>query len=109
MEINLKTTKLKNINCYKFTETDATNPFKDDETSVYEFLKSKYNKNFSFGIENIKRHGVYKLLGWCLDLRPYLKKFYVKQYDHIEDVYARTKTDIYKSTFGKIQNIVEVE
>ena len=93
--------KVNDLQIYKFTNTNSKKP-EFNKITAREFLKSKYNKNFCFGIENLKQYGVYKIMGWIIDFKPVMKKFIVKQYDSLFEAYAYNKTDLRNSIFGKI-------
>ena len=91
---------------YKFTTTNAEKPIYKE--SAREFLKSKYNKSFMFGIDNLKQYGVYKIMGWIIDFKPILKKFIIKQDNYLYECYAFNKTDLRNSIFGRIEYIKEL-
>jgi len=101
-----KDIKVNELDMWKFTQTDAKKP--NYPEMARDFLKSKYNKNFVFGIENLKQYGVYKILGWIIDFRPILKKFIVKQDNYLYECYAFNKTDLRNSIFGRIEYIKEI-
>lgn len=100
------TKKVNDLPIYKFTTTTAKKPIY--EGTAREFLKGKYNKNFMFGLDNLKNYGVYKIMGWIVDFRPILKKFIVKQYGSLYEAYAFNKTDLRNSIFGRIEYIKEI-
>ena len=72
-----------------------------------QFLASKYQRGYIFGLDNLKRYGSYKLHGWNFNFRPVMKKFLVKQHGYWEEVWARNKTAIRNSTYGRIEAIQE--
>lgn len=74
-----------------------------------EFLKEKFNSPHSFGIDNLMRFGVFKLMGYKYDFRSYLKKYLYKQYGNWIEVYAPNKTYLRKAVYGKIDKIVELK
>ena len=53
--------------------------------------------------------GIYKLMGYRYDLRPFLKLFLYKQYGSWSEGYAPNKTTLRKSVYGRIDRIVEIE
>ena len=101
-----KNIKVSELDVYKFTTTDAKKPIYTE--TARDFLKSKYNKSFMFGLDNLKRYGVYKIMGWIIDFKPIMEKFIVKQYDSLYECYAFNKTDLRNSIFGKIEYIKQI-
>ena len=73
-----------------------------------QFLKDKYQRGLIFGLEHLKKSGIYKEAGWIFDFKPYLKKFIVEQYGCLEKEYAPNKTAIRNSTYGVIDAIYEI-
>ena len=57
---------------------------------------------------NILSYGCFKGMGYKFNLRPFLKKFLVKQYGSWQEYYAYNKTNLRKSIYGKIDQIVEI-
>jgi hypothetical protein len=98
------------MNYYKFssTATENTPDILQGKTEV-EFLKSKYQKGFAFGLDNLHKYGCYKISGWAFDFRDVLRKFVVKQYDNWQEYYAPNKTMLRQSLYGNIQKIVEIK
>jgi len=101
-----KDIKVNDLDMWKFTQTDSIKP--DYPEKARDFLKSKYNRNFMFGIENLKQSGVFKIMGWIIDFRPILNKFIVKQHGYLYECYAFNKTDLRNSIFGKIEYIKQI-
>jgi len=96
------------LTAYKFSNTAiSTQPNILNGKTPLEFLKDKYTQKFSFGIDNLKRSGVYKIHGWCFDFKPFLKRYYVEQHGMIHIEYAVNKTAIRTSTYGVIDKICE--
>jgi len=91
---------------YKFSENaqGETPTIKNPE----KFLSEKYADKFSFGIHNLSRQGVFQLLGWEYNFRPFLKKYVVKQYNNWQEYYAPNKTLLRKILSGRIEKIVEI-
>jgi hypothetical protein len=56
------------------------------------------------------RDGVYRLMGWAYDFRPYMHKYVVKTQYYLEECYALNKTEARESFkgLGKVIYIVEV-
>ena len=71
-------------------------------------LNSIFNGSCHSQLDNIKRSGYSKILGYQYNLKPYLKKYVYKQYNSWYEAYAPNKTLLRKSTFGKIDKIIEV-
>lgn len=99
----------KTLSAYAFSTT-ACNSKPDilNGKSINDFLKEKFDKGCISGQENLKKYGVYRILGWEFNFRPYLKRFIVKQYDQWSECYAPNKTALRKCTNGKIQEIYEI-
>ncbi len=56
---------------------------------------------------NIINSGVYKLMGYAYDFRPFLKQYVYKQYGQWHEAYAINKTYLRKITYGIIDKIIE--
>ncbi len=97
------------VQYYKFS-TAATDTPPDilNGKSPEQFLKDKYTRGCIFGLDHLKNSGFYKYMGWSFNFTPFLKKFLVKQYDHWQECYAINKAALRKSTYGTIQQIVEI-
>lgn len=65
------------------------------------------NKNHSF-LYYLKQYGYIKNMGYLYEAKDYLKKYIVKQYGEWNEFYAPNKTLLRKSTFGKIDKIIEI-
>jgi len=96
---------------YKFTPKNFDVDIKDQIkiNNPEDFLIKLYSNKFNFGCCEVYTTGVYKLLGWAYDLRPYLKKYIVKQYDYIQEYFAPNKTILRKCLRGKIVYIQELQ
>jgi len=105
-QINKKI-KVDELPTYKFTTTDTEKP--SYKENARDFKKSKYNRSFSFGIDNLKQFGQFKIMGWIIDFKPIIKKFIIKQYDSLFECYAYNKTDLRNSIFGRIEYIQELK
>ena len=101
-----KNISVSELDAYKFTTTTAEKP--NYKGTARDFLKSKYNKNFMFGIDNLKQYGVFQIMGWTIDFKPILEKFIVKQYGSLYEAYAYNKTDLRNSIFGRIEYIKQI-
>lgn len=72
------------------------------------FLKAKMTgSRFDFGVHELTRNGVYKLLGWKYDYRDTLKKYVYKQYGSWSEAYALNKTNLRHLVYGRIDQIIE--
>ena len=92
---------------WKFSNTATDIP----TISIYspkDFLKSKYTNGYVFGIDNLKSTGLYKLMGWAYNFKPYLKKYLVKQYGQWQEYYAPNKTTLRRTIYGRIDKIQEI-
>ena len=98
---------LNEVNAYAFSET-ATKDRPQFSITVKDFVKSKYQRGCFFGLDNLMSQGVYKIHGWCFNLRPFLKKFLYKQYGDWHEVFAPNKTALRSSVYGRIDSIVEM-
>jgi hypothetical protein len=96
------------VRFYKFsTFATETPPFYIDDPK--DFLLSKYTKNNMFNNDNLTKYGIYKMSGWIYDLKPYLRKYIIKQYDQWSECYAPNKTMLRNVTYGTIQKIIEIK
>lgn len=95
------------IRVYDFTGR-ATEENKTSFENPEQFLKEKFNGGCNFGTENLMRYGVYKLMGWAYDFKPFLKSFLYKQNGEWTEIYAPNKTLLRKSIYGRIDKIVEI-
>lgn len=96
------------LSFWKFSETATDTPTMHIDNPE-EFLKRKYATAHVFGVDNLKQSGIYKLMGWAYDFRPYLKKYLIKQYDHWQEYYAPNKTTLRATIYGRIDKIVEIQ
>ena len=48
------------------------------------------------------------LSGYCFDFSDVLKRYFVKQYDQIQEYYAMDKTSLRAYLYGRVQEIHEV-
>lgn len=92
---------------YKFSETATETPTLAID-NPRDFLGTKYTKGYIFGLDNLQRDGIYRLMGWAYDFRPYLKKYLVKQYGQWHEYYAPNKTKLKNILFGRIDKIQEL-
>ena len=86
---------------YKFNPTAPNMSFENIETMQQEcekFLKtSKWTANrFHFYMDNLKRNGEIRYMGYCFSMRNHLKKFLVRQPSSIYAYYAPSKAALRK-------------
>lgn len=96
---------------YKFSDTATDIPPESPPINMDEakkWLEDKYKTRYSFGMDNLKSNGVYKLMGWVFDYRPLLKKYLYKQYGDWREIYAPSKTLLRTATYGTITKIIEI-
>ena len=67
-----------------------------------------YNGGYHSQFMNVAQSGIYKNMGYAYNLRPYLKRYLVKQYGNWNEYFAPNKTMLRKSMHGKIDKIVEI-
>lgn len=98
---------MQDLQIWKFSNTATDTPtMKIDNPK--DFLKSKYTKGCISGIDNLQKNGIYRLMGWAYNFRPYLKKYVVKQYDQWHEYYAPNKTSLRATLYGRIDKIQEI-
>lgn len=73
-----------------------------------DFLQRAYVR-FYTNNDNLIRYGVYKLMGYRYDFKPYLKKYLYKQYGEWREAYAPNKTLLRKVIYGTINQIIELK
>ena len=95
------------LQVWKFSNTATETPTISID-SPKDFLKSKYTKGYIFGLDNLQRGGVYRLMGWAYDFKPYLRKYLVKQYGQWQEYYAPNKTSLRNTIYGRIDKIQEI-
>lgn len=95
------------VQFYKFSQYATSEQTLNIDNPV-EFIKSKYSNPFNFGVDNLKRYGIYKLHGWVYNLKPYMNKYIVKQYDTWSEYYAINKTTLRNTINGKIDKIIDI-
>jgi hypothetical protein len=71
-------------------------------------IEKIYNSKFHLFIDNLKNYGHIKNMGYLYNAKDYLKKYLVKQYGQWSEYYAPNKTLLRKSTFGRIDKIIEI-
>ena len=97
---------------YKFVKWDISPLEKYKDTEEY-ILAEKLEKGENLTrkeknriTEMAKEYGHIRLRGWLYPLKN-LKTFYVEQYGNVYKVRGYDKTAIRKTTYGKIDKIVE--
>lgn len=91
---------------YKFTNTDSEKDNNINDNFIKNLLSSS---KFSFGVDNLRSIGSYKLLGWLYDFKDILTKYVVKQNGCLYEIYGINKTDVRKYCGNGIDYIIEVE
>ena len=104
---NTQTQTKGNLQIWKFSDTATVEPTIIIENPK-DFLKCKYTNGHVFGIDNLKSTGLYKLMGWAYNFKPYLKKYIVKQYGQWHEYYAPNKTTLRQTIYGRIDKIQEI-
>lgn len=98
------------IKAYPFVEhADKKHVSQEIENEPVKFLKKALNTRFFTNNENITRYGVFKLMGWKYDMRPFLKKYLYKQYDSWHEIYALNKSNVRLLVGGRIIEIIEIK
>jgi hypothetical protein len=77
-------------------------------TLELDFLNKAYTR-FYTNNDNLLRYGVYKLMGYVYDFKPFLKKYLYKQYGSWNEAYAPNKTKLRQVVYGKITQIIELK
>jgi len=103
-----KETKVQSLDSWKFNDSATNNNvFQNCTMSVYDMLESQYSKGHSVDL-NILNDGIERFMGWCLDFRPFLNLYYVKQHGQISEVYAPNKTAARNAFYGTVDRITEI-
>lgn len=71
-------------------------------------IENIYNSKFHTFLYYLKQYGYIKNMGYLYNAKDYLKKYLVKQYGNWSEYYAPNKTLLRKSTFGRIDKIIEI-
>lgn len=99
------------ITAWKFSDTATPTPpgqMPETHQEAIAWVKNKYaDGGYQFGLDNLTRHGVYKLSGWCFNFKPYLKRFVYLQYGQWHECHAPNKTLMRKVVHGRIDQILE--
>lgn len=103
----------------KFVKWDVPELVALQDSKVYR-LREHLNKGGKLNREeknwitrNVKDCSIYfrqgiALGGYYFDFSDVLKRYFVKQYDHIQEYYAIDKTALRSILHGRIEDIVEV-
>lgn len=106
------------MKAWKFSDTATDNVENFVGAKVYEIRRkldagdrlSREEKNWV--AENLNNNLYSKtaipLMGWLFSFDDVVKKYWVKQYGQIHERYAMDKTSIRATTYGKIDQIVEI-
>ena len=71
-------------------------------------LVSIYESKHHLFLNNLQNSGYIKCMGYLYNIKPYLNKYVVKQYNSWQEYFAPNKTLLRKSIYGKIDKIVQV-
>lgn len=74
--------------------------------SEKEFLLSKFQRGYIFGLDELMNSGCYKLGGWAYYFD--MPKFLVKQYGEWREYFAPSKTALRKVLHGRIDKIIAI-
>ena len=100
---------LKKVNAWVFSETAEEKP-KLKGKSEEDFLINLYSNKFNFGFMNLKETGIYRLMGWAFDFKPFLKKYVYKTRAYgLEEGYFLNKSDLRRLTGSRVLYIKEIE
>jgi hypothetical protein len=95
------------VYAWAFNSSQKCKPLLNAGPTAKDFLRHKYvNGCVDMGIMET---GIYRLMGWAFDFRPFLRRFVYKQYGQWWELYAPDKTMVRKAVHGRITEIVEVK
>lgn len=97
----------KNVICWKFSETAKEKPL--IKGNIKDFLNKVMFNPFMFGYYNLNKSGIYRLLGYAFDFRPYLKEYVYKTNYGIQEGYFLNKENVRKNTHTHIAYILEIK
>lgn len=72
------------------------------------YLDRAYTPHHSAS-DNLLRYGVYKLMGYRYDFKPYLKLYLYKQHGDWREAYAPNKTKLRAAIYGSIDKIIVLD
>ena len=99
---------LKEVNSWVFSETAKEKPELKGKNEK-DFLINLYSNKFNFGFINVKSNGIYRLLGWAFDFRPFLKKYVYKTYAYgLEEGYFLNRKELRRLAGSKVLYIKEI-
>ena len=103
------------IRCYKFNrQSDTSQPVLHKAAVLMEKINAgealtRDEKNFI--TKAVNHNSFFKqsipVAGWAFDFSEVLKRFVIKQYGQWHEVYAVDKTAIRKTTYGRIDDIIQ--
>lgn len=106
------------MKAWKFSERATDNVENFEGAKVYEIRKkldvgnklSREEKNWVAEKlnNNLYSKTAIPLMGWLFSFDDVVKKYWVKQYGQITERYAMDKTSIRATTYGRIDQIVEI-
>ena len=108
--MNKKPVSIETVTGWKFSTTATENrpSLLGNYKTVAEFLASKFTRGSIFGLDNLQSYGMYKIMGWQFDFRPFLRRFVVEQHGHWQAYYATNKTALRNSLWGRLETVVEI-
>lgn len=95
------------MQAYKFNPAATAEKMEIPDPAA--FLKSKYVKGSTFGLDNLLATGTYRRLGWEYDLKPWLTRYVYKQRGKWQEKYAPSQGALRAVVCGKIDKILETE
>lgn len=98
-----------NIKIFPFTDnTNIKDIRKDIKDNPQAFVKKMLTgSKFNFGVSNITNYGIYREAGFYYDLKPILKHYVYRKFDHWEDIYALNKANVRKIV-GRCDHLTEL-
>ena len=93
---------------YKFSSSATNTPTIQIENPT-QWVREKFAQgNCGFGVDHLKRDGVYKLSGWVYDFNPFMNTYLVKQYGSWQEYKAPNKTLLRGTIYGRISQIIQI-
>ena len=96
------------ITQFAFHDRVANTPPECRMKELYDRINTLTSDEKQEVFDNCRQYnGIYKLAGWQFNLRPYMKRYVMKQYGNWSEIYAFTKTNIRNNVYTK-DGIVEI-
>ena len=104
---------------YKFVKWEVPKLEALKESRVYQ-LRERLNQGESLTrdeknwiTEKVNTNSFFRrsipLMGYCFDFSDVLKRYFVKQYNQIQEYYAMDKTSLRACLYGRVQEIYEIQ